>query len=64
MTTVPVAAPAALHVGVQHPETAHVGQRRSKPLAFLSYLLMLIVVVIYAYPLLFLINTALSLIHI
>jgi len=60
MTTLPVAAPAGLQAAVQHPETAHVGHRRNKPLAVVSYLLMLIVVVIYAYPLLFLINTALK----
>jgi len=57
----PVVAPAALQAAaVQHPETAHVGHRRNKPLAVVSYLLMLVVVVIYAYPLLFLINTALK----
>lgn len=62
MTTVPVVAPAALpsSVTAAHPENVPVGAKRNKPLAVLSYLLMLLVVVVYAYPLLFLINTSLK----
>jgi raffinose/stachyose/melibiose transport system permease protein len=60
MTTVPVVATAALQTQVERPESAHVGHKRNKPWVIVSYGLMLIVVIIYAYPLLFLINTALK----
>ena len=36
MTTVPVVAPATLQTKVHDPETAHVGHKRSTPLAIVS----------------------------
>lgn len=57
-TPIPVAAPSAA-TGPQH-EYELAGRKRMTPLTIVSYVLMGVVIVIYLYPLLFLLNTALK----
>lgn len=58
-TTVPVAAPQGA-ANPSRPTQEVVGRRRSRAARVASYVLMGLVVVVYAYPLLFLVNTALK----
>ena len=60
MTTMPVAAPAGSTTTQPHFESESVGHSKYKALKVLSYVLMGLVIVVYLYPLLFLVNTALK----